>query len=53
MKRRLFLFGLAASSAIVAAAAPAFAASYAEDVIAQLTKLVVSPYDQRSIRLDR
>lgn len=39
MKRRLFLFGLAASSAIVAAAAPAFAASYAEDVIAQLTKL--------------
>ncbi len=39
MKRRGFLVGLAAASSLAVVAGPAMAASYAEDVIAQLTKL--------------
>ena len=39
MKRRLFLFGLATTSVLAAVAGPALAASYAEDVVAQLNQL--------------
>ena len=39
MKRRVFLVGLAAASTLVVVAGPGMAASYAEDIIAQLTKL--------------
>lgn len=39
MKRRLFLFGLATASVLAVVAGPALAASYAEDVVAQLNQL--------------
>ena len=39
MKRRLFLFGLAGTAAFGVMASPALAASYAEDVVAQLANL--------------
>ena len=39
MKRRLFLIGLATTSVLAAVAGPALAATYAEDVVAQLNQL--------------
>ena len=53
MKRRVFLVGLAAASTLVVVAGPGMAASYAEDIIAQLTKLGFSNISDETTWLGR
>lgn len=53
MKRRLFLVGLTASATVLATSGAALAASYSEDVVAQLIKLGFSDITAETTLLGR
>ena len=53
MKRRLFLVGLTASAAVLATSGAVLAASYSEDVVAQLVKLGFSDITAETTLLGR